>query len=354
MKFFKCHSQKMKDDKIICLQDKFTDIGPDVFDGFLAEYIVFADTTKVIRNYAFSGVGKCHIYLPKAIEEIEPMAFENMSPATVFYCVKDSYAEKTCIEYGYNVSNDIDSIMDIAKEQKRIENEQRKSMEEQQRIAEEQRFQEEQRALEEQKRQEEQRLLEEQKRQEEERRIAEENARLEEEKRKAEQEALEKRLAEERLAEERRQTEERAKKEEDERVREEILEPDTVRVFIFDQKSGETTKVVDYNNLPEDGKRHIVEGEIYIFSDYDSNYKKTVFLDKEEYEKRKQKALQPEEESTKVAICPFCAKEILEDDKFCPYCGQKVYHVKVCNACGNVNLPDDKFCFNCGADIREL
>ena len=34
MKFFKCHSQKMKDDKVICLQDKFTDIGPDVFDGF--------------------------------------------------------------------------------------------------------------------------------------------------------------------------------------------------------------------------------------------------------------------------------------------------------------------------------
>ena len=71
MKFFKCHSQKMKDDKVICLQDKFTDIGPDVFDGFCVEYIILADTTQVIRNYAFSGIGKCCIYLPKAIREIE-------------------------------------------------------------------------------------------------------------------------------------------------------------------------------------------------------------------------------------------------------------------------------------------
>lgn len=64
MKFFKCHSQKMKDDKVICLQDKFTDIGPDVFDGFCVEYIILANTTKVIRNYAFSGIGSVAFICP--------------------------------------------------------------------------------------------------------------------------------------------------------------------------------------------------------------------------------------------------------------------------------------------------
>jgi hypothetical protein len=50
----------MKDDKFICLQDKLTDIGPDVFEGFKAEYIIFGDGTKVLtRFYATSdGEGK--------------------------------------------------------------------------------------------------------------------------------------------------------------------------------------------------------------------------------------------------------------------------------------------------------
>ena len=56
MKFFKCHSQKMKDDRIIRLQDKFTDIGPDVFSGCAARYILLAETTTAIRDFAFSNV----------------------------------------------------------------------------------------------------------------------------------------------------------------------------------------------------------------------------------------------------------------------------------------------------------
>ena len=48
MKFFKCHSQKLKDEKIIRLQDKFTDIGPDVFSGCAAKYILLAETTTAI------------------------------------------------------------------------------------------------------------------------------------------------------------------------------------------------------------------------------------------------------------------------------------------------------------------
>ena len=132
MKFFKCHSQKLKDDKVICLQDKFTDIGPDVFDGFCVEYIVLADTTKAIRNYAFAGTGKCCIYLPKSITEIEPFAFENISSETVFYCVKGSYAEEVCLENKLTINYDTSEIHRLVEEQK-------KQFEEQRQLAEAQR-----------------------------------------------------------------------------------------------------------------------------------------------------------------------------------------------------------------------
>ena len=137
MKFFKCHSQKMKDDKIICMQDKFTDIGPDVFDGFAAEYIIFADTTVAIRNYAFSGLGKCNIYMPKSISEVEPYAFENIDPNTVFYCARGSYAEKICTENQLNIDNDTRKIFDVVQEYKKQEEEQQRQIEEQRKKEEE-------------------------------------------------------------------------------------------------------------------------------------------------------------------------------------------------------------------------
>ncbi|MBE7036596.1 MAG: hypothetical protein E7403_04820 [Ruminococcaceae bacterium] len=125
MKFFKCHSQKMKDDKLICLQDKFTDIGPDVFDGFAVENLILANTTLVIRDYAFSGLGKCNIYLPKSIREIEPYAFENIHAETVFYCVPGSFAEKTCLQYDLQVNNDTAKLFELVEQQKKAEEEER-------------------------------------------------------------------------------------------------------------------------------------------------------------------------------------------------------------------------------------
>ena len=119
MKFFKCHSQKMKNEKIICLEDKYTDIGPDVFDGFEVEYIILADTTKIIRDYAFSGLGKCSVYLPKSVSEIEPLAFENTNPLVTFYCSNGSYAAKICNNNNLTVNYNINEIFEIVEEKKR-------------------------------------------------------------------------------------------------------------------------------------------------------------------------------------------------------------------------------------------
>lgn len=306
MKFFKCHSQKMKNDKVICLQDKFTDIGPDVFSGFAAEYIILADTTKTVRSYAFSGLGKCSIYLPEAIEEIEPLAFENIASDTTFFCKKGSCAERVCIEHGMTVSYDISKIFSLAEEQRKLVEEQKQLVCEQQRLVEEHK-----RLIEEQKR-----MLEEQNRKEEEKR-AESHAE-EEQRKKPESEALSK-------------------------------SDETVKLFVYDEENGEKIKSVKSAEFPEKGKSHIVNGEVYIVKTMVNGKTKSRFVSKIEYDQIKTG------EAKKTAggadICLFCGKSLLKSDRFCQYCGKKVKNIKICSRCGEPNEADDNFCSNCGLKI---
>ena len=121
MKFFKCHSQKYKNELLIELEDKFTDIGPDVFAECSAQYIFLSEKTKVLRDYAFSGIyTKCGIYLPPAIDEIEMLAFEGMGPDVTMYCRQGSYAATVCAEHGVNVCYDIEHGYTVMSPQHRL------------------------------------------------------------------------------------------------------------------------------------------------------------------------------------------------------------------------------------------
>lgn len=399
MKFFKCHSQKMKGDKVICLQEKFTDIGPDVFDGLCAEYIAFADTTKIIRNYAFSGMGKCCVYLPKSIEEIEPLAFENMNPSVTFYCGEGSVAEQVCIEHGLKINYDIDEMFKLIAEQKE---EELKIAE--QRLREEQRFREEQKLKEER---EERKRLEEEERKEKERLKKEEKEKEEKEK----TELIKKSIV---LLKNHKTELSRTEKDDDSAN---ISKERKIKVYVFDDINGEKSDFVNYEDLPEKGKVQIENNEIYIHCKYTENKPHSRFVSKEEYyalvsglnagnnvtvyvfddasgEKKQEieKAELPESVLKKAVdgkvyiyqtikngkktssfvskteyeelknhfrktvqnksfTCPFCKKEISESDKFCPFCGRGVENIKTCSHCGAANYNDDNFCSLCGKKL---
>lgn len=334
MKFFKCHSQKMKDDKVICVQDKFTDIGPDVFDGFSVEYIILSDRTQIIRNYAFSGIGKCCIYLPKAISEIEPLAFENMNCNTTFYCVKGSYAEQRCIEHGLIVNYDIDEIYRLVDEQKRLVEEQKKLVEDQKRLVEEQK-----------------RLVEEQKRILEEQQLKKQQNVAE-----AEDEIEEHKLEE-------CKTDENAKCEcmldlisalkQVEAYKKNELKKRRITVYVFDDVNGEKSDVVSFDDLSEEEKPQVIDEEIYIHKTTVNGQEKSSVVSKSEYEELK-KQLQVDEENVEIkslCTCMFCKEEILESDLFCPFCGRKVKNIKFCGHCGEASDEDDNFCAVCGAKL---
>lgn len=398
MKFFKCHSQKMKDDKVICLQDKFTDIGPDVFSGFAVEYIILADTTKILRNYAFSGLGKCNIYLPKTIEEIEPLAFENIDVDTTFFCVKGSYADQICTEYGLIINYDTREIFNLVEEQKKLVEEQKQLVAEQQRLVEEQK-----RIVEEQKR-----MLEEQRRKEEEEKAkkeAEEKAEAERKKKEAELAEKKKQEQIELEAKNNRKVKvyvyDDKKGERSDFVKYEdlpdeaklcvaddelfihckyinnkesnsfiskkqyylIFHPEsngddlsntsksmqTVKLFTYDTQNGEKVKVIKMSDFPEQGKKHIVNGEVYIVKKIVDGQIKSFYVPKSEYNKTKNDAVQ--KTVTQTNVCPFCKKDLLESDMFCPYCGRKVKNIKICNQCGEPNELEDNFCSNCGSKM---
>lgn len=416
MKFFKCHSQKMKNDKVICLQEKFTDIGPDVFDGFCVEYIILADTTHTIRNYAFSGIGKCNIYLPKSISEIEPLAFENINPNTVFYCAKGSYAEQICSEHGLTIKYDTAEIYRLVDEQKRLVEEQKQLVEDQKRLVEEQK-----RLVEEQKR-----ILAEQQLKEKQEKLENEKIELaikESEKLKNEEneiEEIEKYKYISKIISILKQVE--ALKAEDERKRK-------IKVYIFDDLKGERSDLLNYDDLPEGGKAQVkneeifihckyvdnktnnsfiskeeyailakkpsvskklntdsdenitvfifddadgekkqvmkktdfpqnainkvVNGEVFIYRTLDGSKKTSTFISKNEFEEIKKNSHTEKDLSKTKAknICPFCKKDLLEGDTFCPYCGRKVKNIKICNQCGEPNDKEDNFCSNCGSKI---
>lgn len=365
MKFFKCHSQKMKEDKVICLQNKFTDIGPDVFDGFNVEYIVLADTTKAIRNYAFSGTGKCCIYLPKAIEEIEPLAFENISPETVFFCVRGSYASIICAQHGLNINNNVNEIFSLVEEQKRLIAEQKQIAEEQKRIMEEQK-----RMLEEQRK-----MLEEQRRKEEEERQNALRAQRElEAKIEAEKIAMQKlALEEERKALEAQRQAMLKQKEENEKIlKQEKEEPKQeqnsaqkdkeINIYIFDKSKGAKNNSMMFSQLSATEKENVTEeGALYIYREFVKGSRKDTYITEKEYldfvngltaemASKNDNASKNNKTTPKprTRICPFCSEALLDSDVFCAYCGKKVQDIKFCSECGEVNDISDNFCCNCG------
>lgn len=391
MKFFKCHSQKMKDDKVICLQDKFTDIGPDVFDGFCVEYIILADTTQVIRNYAFSGIGKCCIYLPKSINEIEPMAFENINPDTIFYCTKGSYAEQICVEHGLTINYDNSEIYRLVDEQKKLVEEQKKLVEDQKRLVEEQK-----RIVEEQKRLlEEQRIKEEKKKAERER--LELEAKKEEERKKTEEESKNRKIkvfvyddlkgernaivkftdlpdaGKSRIVNEeiyihcvyvnnkeknsfisKIQFEElvsTAKQTEIEQKLQVNTQLENVKIISFDDADGEKIQEMKFADLPVSWKDHVINGEIYLYKTLKDGQKKSFYKTKQEYESIKKEAAPTEKKISINHKCPFCKNELLESDIFCPFCGRKVKNIKICKQCGEPNDMNDNFCYNCGSKM---
>lgn len=354
MKFFKCHSQKMKDDKVICLQDKFTDIGPDVFDGFCVEYIVLADTTKAIRNYAFAGTGKCCIYLPKSITEIEPFAFENISSETVFYCVKGSYAEEVCLENKLTINYDTSEIHRLVEEQKKQFEEQRQLAEAQRKAAEEKRIKEEKEKAEkerlEKEKAEKERKAEEERKKEAERKAEEERKKKAAEELKKEAERKEKEAKEAELA-----------KQEDEKKRK-------IKKFLYDDRNGEKIDSVNFDDLTEEEKTQIEDEALHIHCLYIDNAPRKYVITKSQYkalisskrkaeEEKKSQTPAPEQKEAPAPKtpekpkCPFCKGELLESDMFCPYCGRKVKNMKICGHCGEPNDVGDNFCSNCGSKM---
>ncbi|MCD8215185.1 MAG: zinc ribbon domain-containing protein [Clostridiales bacterium] len=59
--------------------------------------------------------------------------------------------------------------------------------------------------------------------------------------------------------------------------------------------------------------------------------------------------IEPPEAGSEI-VCPSCGKEIDNDSKFCPYCGESIE--KRCPACGGVVPKANRFCAKCGADTE--
>lgn len=53
-----------------------------------------------------------------------------------------------------------------------------------------------------------------------------------------------------------------------------------------------------------------------------------------------------------IRFCPNCKKRIEPSEKFCIFCGGKVYEDPVCPNCKNKADPSDKFCYYCGTKLK--
>ena len=49
--------------------------------------------------------------------------------------------------------------------------------------------------------------------------------------------------------------------------------------------------------------------------------------------------------------CPRCLKDVYDDAKFCPHCGQPLN--SQCPRCGYTVSKTDRFCANCGQELTE-
>lgn len=49
--------------------------------------------------------------------------------------------------------------------------------------------------------------------------------------------------------------------------------------------------------------------------------------------------------------CNNCGQEIVEEAKFCAFCGEKVEKVKRCSRCGTILMENASFCFECGNKV---
>ncbi len=105
----------MKNEKVIQMGDQFTEVGPDAFLQTQFEVILLSKNVTIIRNHAFAKVEHCAIYIPPSVEEIEPMAFDDMGYGNVIYCEKNTAAHKICMELDLEFSTDVVECMNKAK-----------------------------------------------------------------------------------------------------------------------------------------------------------------------------------------------------------------------------------------------
>ena len=126
---------------------------------------------------------------------------------------------------------------------------------------------------------------------------------------------------------------------------------ENVKIFSFDDASGEKIQQIKYTELPESWKSHVINGEVYIHKTIKDGQKKSIYKTKQEYERIKSEATSTEKKVKVLNVCPFCKNELLESDMFCPFCGRKVKNIKICSQCGEPNDKDDKFCSNCGTKM---
>ena len=114
MKFYKVHAAKYKDSKVLFIPEQFDEIGPDVFRQTNFEYIILSRKVKTIKNHAFSDLKQCKVYLPKTIEEIEPLAFADIDDGNEFYCVKDTVAYNACLVNQLKINDNIEECISHA------------------------------------------------------------------------------------------------------------------------------------------------------------------------------------------------------------------------------------------------
>lgn len=58
-------------------------------------------------------------------------------------------------------------------------------------------------------------------------------------------------------------------------------------------------------------------------------------------------------EEKKSIFCTKCGKEVNENEKFCPSCGEPIKKANTCPSCGNNIKEGTKFCDKCGASLTK-
>lgn len=115
MKFFKCHSAKYKDNKVIFISEQFNEIGPDAFTQTDFDIIVLSDAVTAVSDHAFSGIHDCDIIIPDSVSDIGMLAFEGTGEGVTVVCNLGTPIYKFCEENAIATDIDVKACMDKAR-----------------------------------------------------------------------------------------------------------------------------------------------------------------------------------------------------------------------------------------------